>query len=168
VDCNAVWPLQWSRDLLSVDGNGARGQCLLYLDDILAFGKDFATAELNLRAVFERLRRANLKLKPSKCKLFARKVEYLGHEVDHQGIRPSRGKVQALHNLSKVRTYLGFTGYYRRFVLNYSELVKPLMELTKKGVPFKWGAAEQTAFEKLKGTPATVLSQTGHRLSPQS
>jgi len=139
--CNA--PATFCRLMEMVLADIVWSQCLVYLDDILAFGKDFATAELNLRAVFERLKRANLKLKPSKCKLFARKVEYLGHEVDHRGIRPSRGKVQALHNwappknLSEVRTYLGFTGYYRRFVPNYSDLAKPLTELTKKGVPFQ-------------------------------
>jgi hypothetical protein len=131
-------------------------KCLVYLDDILAFEQDFAGARANLRAVFEWLRRANLKLKPSKCNLFAASVEYLGHEVDKDGIRPSRAKVQALHNwatpksLSEVRTYLGFTGYYRRFVPNYSDLPKPLTELTMKGVSFKWGKDQQAAFEEIK------------------
>ena len=65
--------------------------------------------------------------------------------------------MQALHNwalpinLSETRTYLGFTGYYRRFVPNYSELAKPLTELTKKGVKFRWLQEQQVAFEKIKG-----------------
>jgi hypothetical protein len=152
--CNA--PATFCRLMEMVLADIVWSQCLVYLDDILAFGKDFATAELNLRAVFERLQRANLKLKPKKCTLFASSVEYLGHEVDSRGIRPSRSKVQALHNwatpknLSEVRTYLGFTGYYRRFVQNYSELAKPLTELTKKGAAFKWTSAQQAAFEEIK------------------
>ena len=95
--------------------------------NILAFGRNLGVALLNLPAIFERLLHANLKLKPSKYTLFATSVEYLGHEVDVNGIRPSRSKIQALHdwavpkNLSETGTYLGFTGYYLRFVPNYSE-----------------------------------------------
>ena len=158
--CNA--PATFCRLMELVLADIVWSQCLVYLDDILAFGSDFASAERNLRAVLERLQRANLKLKPAKCKLFAQEVEYLGHEVDSRGIRPSRSKVQALHNwavpknLSEVRTYLGFTGYYRRFVPNYSELAKPLTELTKKGVPFKWTASQQAAFEKLRDLLAEI------------
>jgi len=153
--CNA--PATFCRLMEMVLADIVWSQCLVYLDDILAFGKDFKQASLNLRAVFERLRRANLKLKPKKCQLFATSVEYLGHEVDKDGIRPSRSKVQALHkwavpkNLSEVRTYLGFTGYYRRFVPNYSDLAKPLTSLTKKGATFVWGHEQQSAFEKIKG-----------------
>jgi len=152
--CNA--PATFCRLMEMVLADIVWSKCLVYLDDILAFGQDFAKASANLRAVFERLRRANLKLKPSKCNLFATSVEYLGHEVDKDGIRPSRAKVQALHswatpkNLSEVRTYLGFTGYYRRFVPNYSELAKPLTELTMKGVTFRWGKDQQAAFEEIK------------------
>ena len=54
-------------------------------------------------------------------------------------------------NFTELRTYLGFTGYYRRFVPNYSDLAKPLTELTKKGAKFTWEAGQQSAFEKIKG-----------------
>ncbi len=152
--CNA--PATFCRLMEMVLADIVWSQCLVYLDDILAFGRNFEVASLNLRAVFERLRRANLKLKPKKCRLFATSVEYLGHEVDKDGIRPSRSKVQALHNwdvprtLTEVRTYLGFTGYYRRFVPNYSELAKPLTGLTKKGVRFHWEEQQLYAFRKIK------------------
>ena len=152
--CNA--PGTFCRLMEMVLADIVWSQCLVYLDDILAFGRDFATAMLNLRAVFLRLRKANLKLKPKKCQLFATMVEYLGHEVDQDGIRPSRSKIQALHdwrppiNLQEVRTFLGFTGYYRRFVRNYSEMAKPLTELTKKGVVFDWTQDRQIAFELVK------------------
>ena len=90
-------------------------KCLVYLDDIVAFGTCFNVAYENLRAVFTRLRKANLKLKPKKCMLFREKVEYLGHEVSAEGIRPCPDKISALHgwppptNLNEVRSFLGFT-----------------------------------------------------------
>ena len=82
--CNA--PASFCRLIKMVLADIVWSQCLVYLDDILAFGRDFQTASTNLRAVFKRLRRANLKLKPKKCQLFATSVEYLYHEVDRHDI----------------------------------------------------------------------------------
>ena len=70
--------------------------CLVYLDDIVAFGSDFQVALHNLELVFQRLRSANLKLKPSKCCLFRRKVEYLGHVVSEDGIKACPSKIKAV------------------------------------------------------------------------
>ena len=64
-------------------------RCLVYLDDIDAFGVTFHRALLNLRSMFDQLRGANLKLKPKKCDFFRDKLEYLGHEVSREGIKPS-------------------------------------------------------------------------------
>ena len=131
-------------------------RCLVYLDDVLAFGTSFQQALENLRAVFQRFRGANLKLKAKKCEFFRRKVEYLGHRVSGEGIQPSLDKIQGLHgietpkNLGEVRTFLGFTGYYRRFVKNYSHLAAPLTGLTKKGVRFMWSEDQERAFQSLK------------------
>ena len=68
------------------------------MDDIVAFGVNFLMALENLKAVFRRLRAANLKLKPKKCELFHWRLEYLGHEVRSEGIKPSVGKVAGLHD----------------------------------------------------------------------
>ena len=77
--CNA--PATFCRLMEQVLADICWSKCLLYLDDIVAFGTDFDVAYKNLQAVFTRLRKANLKLKPKKCMLFSQKVEYLGHEV---------------------------------------------------------------------------------------
>ena len=60
--------------------------CLGYLDDIVIIGRTFEEALENLHLVFQRLREANLKLKPKKCFLFQPKVTYLGHVVSKSGI----------------------------------------------------------------------------------
>ena len=60
--------------------------CLIYLDDIITFGKTFDEAVENLQQVLERLRNAGLKLKPKKCDLFAKSVSFLGHKISDEGV----------------------------------------------------------------------------------
>ena len=75
--------LQWQR-------------CLVYLDDIIVFGKDFEETLANLRMVMEWLKAAGLKLKASKCQWFKRFVKYLGHVVSARGIECDSDKIQAV------------------------------------------------------------------------
>ena len=123
--CNA--PATFSRLMEQVLADICWSKCLVYLDDIISFGVTFAETLMNLEAVFRRLRGANLKLKPKKCELFRESVEYLGHVVCRDGLKPSRKKVGTLHDwvapedIGGVRRFLGFTGFYRRFVENYSQ-----------------------------------------------
>jgi hypothetical protein len=83
-------------------------------------------------------------------------VEYLGHIVTRDGVRPDLRKVQAIEQyptsqtVRDVRAFIGLAGYYRRHVRNFTEIAKPLTQLTKKEVPFNWTGEQQKAFEKLK------------------
>ena len=128
--------------------------CLVFLDDIVVMSKSFEQHLERLRAVFDRLRSANLKLKPSKCKLFQLKVKFLGSIVLANGIEPD--KLKAISewlvpkNLTELRAFVGLASYYRRHVERFSDLAKPLSELTRKNQPFVWGANQQQAFEILK------------------
>ena len=87
--------------------------CLIYLDDILVYSKTFEDHLSHLRQVFDRLRHANLKLKPSKCKFACPKVKYLGHVVSPEGIAPDDDKIAAVrdfprpHSVKTVRSFLG-------------------------------------------------------------
>lgn len=93
--------------------------CLVYLDDIIVLGKDVKEMLQRLAQVFERLRQANLKLKPTKCCLFRRQVAYLGHIVSERGITTDPQKVQKIQqwpqptNVNDVRQFVGLTSYYR-------------------------------------------------------
>ena len=89
--CNA--PATFCRLMETVLSDIMYRRCLVYLDDIIAFGKDFWCTLENLRAVFIRLRENHLKLKAKKCELFKQKVDYLGHEISHEGIRPTPRKI---------------------------------------------------------------------------
>ena len=70
--------------------------CLIYLDDVIIYGKNFDEMIRNLSLVFDRLSSAGLKLKPRKCRLFAREVEYLGHVVSEKGISTAPKKIEAV------------------------------------------------------------------------
>ena len=130
--------------------------CLVFLDDIIVISSTFDQHLERLKAVFDRLKSANLKLKPSKCRLFQYKVKFLGSVVSEKGIEPDPDKLVAIsegpipRNLTEVRAFVGLASYYRRHVEGFSDLAKPLSELTKKNQPFVWGPEQQEAFEILK------------------
>ena len=119
-------------------------KCLVYIDDLLVLGKSFDEHLSNLRLVFEKLRSYTLKVKPAKCSLAERKVKYLGYVISEHGIEPDHEKVQAVvhflkpTNVKALRSFLGLTSYYRRFIPSYSKIAQALHQLTKKDVPFVW------------------------------
>jgi transposase InsO family protein len=147
--------------------------CLVYLDDIIIFSTDLDEHMKKLEKVFERLKEYNLKLKPSKCKFLQKSVKYLGHIVSQDGIQTDPDKLQVVKswpvptNVKHVQQFLGFVGFYRRFIKDFAKIAHPLTRLLKHldkvsrtKTPFCWGAEEQNAFAILKSAmvEAPVLS----------
>ena len=140
--------------------------CMVYLDDILIHSKTIEAHERSLREVLRRLRKANLKAKPSKCQFGRKRVDYLGHVVSPQGLSPQEEKVRAVRdfprpqNVEGIRSFVNLAGYYRRFVANFSAIAKPLFHLLKKDVEFIWTPECQQALDALKQrlTEAPVLT----------
>ena len=130
--------------------------CLTYLDDVIVIGKSMEEHNQNLVKVFDRLRVAGLKLKPTKCKLAQRSVEYLGHIVSEEGVRTDPKKLQAVSeyptpaDVKSLRSFLGLASYYRRFIPNFAKVAGPLHALTKKDVEYVWTPQCQEVFRKLK------------------
>ena len=114
-------------------------KCLVYLDDIIIHGHDFQTALDNLRAVFDRIGAANLKLKPKKCNFFQKRVAFLGHVVTPEGVACDPAKTEAVSNwltpqtVTEVKSFLGLASYYRRFINGFATIASPLTALTEKG-----------------------------------
>ena len=155
-------------------------ECLIYLDDIIIFSKTFEEHLERLENVFKQLERHGLKLKGSKCEFFKTQVQYLGHIVSDKGVQTDPDKIFALKkwpvpsNIRELRSFLGFAGYYRRFVCNYAQIVKPLNSLlvghptnkkgkkTKTAMPWIWGPEQQRAFdliiEKLTSPPVLAYA----------
>lgn len=169
-------------------------EVLVFLDDIIVFSKTLEEHETRLTNVLSRLRENGLKLSPEKCRFFQTSVRYLGHIVSRNGVETDPQKTEALktwprpQTLKDLRSFLGFSGYYRRFVEGYSKIVKPLTNLTagypptRKGAkvtnkaskyhnpkePFgeRWTQACQDAFDQIIGklTSAPVLGFANPRL----
>jgi len=129
---------------------------LRYLDDIICIARSFDDLVERMEEVFGRLRAANLKLHTKKCRLFQRRVDFLGHVVSEAGIEVQRDKISAILdwptpvNVSELRAYLGLAGYYRRYVPSFSVIAAPLFELNRKNRKFVWTDAQQRAFDELK------------------
>ena len=149
--------------------------CLVYLDGVIVFGNTFEATLKRLEIVLRRLGDFGLRLKASKCKLFHTELSYLGHIVSQLGISPDPDKIKALQewlqhppkNASELQFFLGFAGYYRTFVGEFTQTAKPLHQLvaqqSKKQLPkksqFQWTPTCQAAFETIisKLTSRTVL-----------
>src|SRR4030095_1065017 len=113
------------RDLLDI--------CVIvYLADILIYFKNKDEHEHHLRQVLQRLKDHQLYAKLSKCTFFANSIEYLGHIVDGEGLRPNPQLIQALMdfprptNLKELQSFLGLATYYRKFIANFSRIALPL------------------------------------------
>ena len=106
--------------------------CYVYLDDIFIFAKTFYEQQERLRMVFEKLKECGIKLSHGKCALFMKKVKYVCHVVSENGIEPDDDKVKERPRPTtsdEVRKFLGFVGYYRKFIQNFSKIATPLTDL---------------------------------------
>lgn len=139
---------------------------IVYLDDILIFSPDEIMHLDHLDQVLDALEKDGYYAGLSKCAFGLSQVEFLGHVVSAEGIKPDPGKIQAVVDwptpqcVRDVRAFLGLTGYYRRFVLHYAHLALPLTDLTKTDHPWQWRPeVEGQAFIALKEacTSAPVL-----------
>jgi hypothetical protein len=118
-------PATFQRLMESCMGDLYLTYCLLYMDNIIVYSRTYEEHLQCLKAVFQRLHEEGLKLKPSKCRLFQKEIKYLGHIVSEDGVHTDPGKIQAVKawpvpkTVKQVQSFLGFVGYYRRFVPNF-------------------------------------------------
>jgi transposase InsO family protein len=150
-------------------------KCAVYIDDIIVFAPTKTELYERLSEVFDRLRQAHLTLKPKKCSFFQNSVDFLGHSVSAEGVRCSNKHLEAVtswpepSNVQQLQTFLGFTGFFRRFIAGYSTIAYPMLKLLKGSekknhkspkrrksqhdyVPWEWGKEQQDAFNALKAS----------------
>ena len=134
---------------------------LVYFDDVIVYGRNHQEHMDRLGEVFNRLAKAGLKLKPSKCDLLQEEVGFLGHIVTQHGVKPDPKKIEAIHEwptprvVRDIRAFLELTSYYCRFIRGFSTIAAPMNRLTENGVYFDWTEACQTAFDVLKAAIAS-------------
>ena len=152
--CNA--PATFMRLMHHVLGDLMWTVCMSYLDDVIIFSKSYDEHLRHVEAVLSAVQKAGLKLKPKKCAFAMQQIEFLGHVVSKEGIRPDPAKLRAVadfpppSNIKEVMQFLGLAGYYRRFVKGFSATAKPLTELLMKGSEWDMNATRLSAFTKLK------------------
>jgi hypothetical protein len=129
---------------------------IVFLDDILIFSKTKEEHEQHLRVVLELLRKNQLYAKLSKCEFMKQEISFLGHVVSQEGISCDADKVKAIRewptptSITTLRSFLGLTGFYRRFVENFSRIASPLTQLLHTDSKWCWGESQQQAFDSLK------------------
>ena len=133
------------------------GWLTIYMDDILVHMKDDEMLHRRLvHRVLDKLAKHYLFLKPEKCLFEKRSMEFLGVVLGKGTIQMDPTKLKGVadwptpRTVHDIRAFLGFTGFYRYFVPNYSLIARPLIELTRKTTPFHWEEAQIQAFERLK------------------
>ncbi|KAI5616885.1 hypothetical protein C0J50_23556 [Silurus asotus] len=120
-------------------------EVLVYLDDLIVFGRTLEEHEERLLKVLDRLAEVGLKISFDKCQFCLPKVKYLGHIVSADGVSPDPDKIEAVTSwpqpthLKALQSFLEFCGYYRRFIANYAAIARPLSELTKGYAPTQRG-----------------------------
>ena len=150
------------QELMSVVLQGLGDFAIAYLDDILVFSPTLEDHLQHLDTIFDRLRKHDLKLKLKKCNFLESETNYLGFIIGKDGIKPDPKKVEAIRSLPiptcvrEVRSFIGMSSYYRRFIPNFSEIAEPIIALTKKHAHYKWSAKHDEAFQYLKDSLSVV------------
>jgi len=168
-------PATYQRVMEDILGDLHMRACLIYLDDVIIFSRTYEEHLERLQQVFQRIQDTGLKLAPRKCRFFHERVVYVGHQVSSEGIAPDPDKIACIRDWptlktpEDVRRFLGFAGYYRKFVKDFAKIAAPLSSLMpapmkkKRGKkktessqrPWTWGEAEERAFNALKSALST-------------
>jgi hypothetical protein len=140
---------------------------VVFFDDILIYSKNEDEHSKHLRILLTRLKEHQLYAKFIKCAFWLEEIQFLGHVLSAKGIAVDPSKVKDIlewkspTSVHQVRSFLGLASYYRMFILDFSKIVKPIIELLKNDVKFDWSPKCNEAFEQLKVllTTAPVLDQ---------
>ena len=130
---------------------------MTYIDNLIIFSNSYEQDLERMRLVLNKLRENDLKLSPKKCKFFQPEVKYVGHIVSADGIKPDPDKIWPPLNYSdQVRQFLGFAGYYRKYVNNISRMARPLTDLLPPTYKKKEKRNKQKIFIMVLGSRTTI------------
>ena len=144
--------------------NGLEDFAAAYIDDVVIHSTTWEEHVDHIRQVLSRLRKAGLTAKPRKCQFAMAQCVYLGHIVGNGEVRPEKSKVdsttsfQTPRTKKEVRSFLGLTGYYRKFIPDFAAIAAPLSDLVRKNRPntVVWSQECEQAFATLKGLMCTT------------
>ena len=163
--CNA--PATFERLMETVLKGKQWKTCLVYLDDVIVFGRTFQECASRLEEVLKCLGKAGLKMKPKKCHFFQKRLSFLGHIVSGEGIETDPEKVEQIKNyprpreglklgnkkipfVTQIKQFLGMCSYYRKFIEKFAVIAEPLQRYTRQGADLTWTPEADLAFNTLK------------------
>lgn len=127
-----------------------------YIDDFAAGSNSVEEMLHKLRLLFERFRLFGITINPEKCNFMLPEINFLGHRLNANGIRPIEENIIKIRDfpqpntVKKIRRFVGLVSYYRKFIEKFSHLSSPLTDLTKRNARFRWTKEAQDAFDILK------------------
>ncbi len=133
----------------------------VYLDDVIIYSNNLDEHKRHIKAVLEKIREANLKLKPSKCQWFQTELKFVEYLVGRNGIKPDPQNVKKIKNAEvskntmELRRFLEMAQYYRQYINRYVDLARPLYNMLKENGSAVQGQAQQEAFDIIKNKLAT-------------
>ena len=134
---------------------------VVFVYDVLIYSRSEEEHEKHLRVILERLRAHQLYAKFSKCEFWLKQVDFPGHVISAEGVAMDPAKVEAVLSwkqpVSKIRSFLGLAGYYRRFIEDFSQIATPMTRLLKKDKKFEWSEACEATFQEFKRRLTTGL-----------
>ncbi|GFW43523.1 retrovirus-related Pol polyprotein from transposon 17.6 [Trichonephila clavipes] len=147
---------------------------IVYMDDLLIPLQNKAEGLNKLRLVLQTTADFGLELNLKKCNFLQRKIEFLGYIIENGTIKPSPSKTQAVQNFPQPQTprqlqsFIGLTSYFQKFIPNYARIARPLSDLLRDNVKFKFGPTEIASFQELKNVlsenPVLHVFQQGYPL----
>lgn len=129
---------------------------LVYIDDILVFGRTVRDHDEHLKRLLARLEYYNVRLNNEKCEFRLRELEFLGFHLSSSGVCVSESKVKAIRDCKAPKTaeelssFLGLISYVSKYIPHLSTLALSLNVLTRKGSKYQWMCHHEEAFNKLK------------------
>jgi hypothetical protein len=152
--CNT--PATFQRCMMAIFSDMVEQIIEVFMDDFSVFGTSFDDCLAKLALVLERCEKTNLILNWEKCHFMVKEGIVLGHRISEKGIEVDRAKIKAIDKLlppttvKGVRSFLGHSGFYRRFIKDFSKISKPLYSLLLKDTKFQFDEECKTAFMLLK------------------
>ncbi|WZZ53231.1 hypothetical protein YC2023_053338 [Brassica napus] len=152
--CNA--PATFQRAMMSIFSDFIEDVMEVFMDDFSVYGSSFATCLSNLCRVLQRCEDTNLVLNWEKCHFMVNEGIVLGHKVSEKGIEVDKAKIDVMVGLAPprtvkdIRSFLGHAGFYRRFIMDFSKIARPLTRLLCKEAAFHFDEECMEAFKNLK------------------
>ena len=133
-----------------------RKYVIVYMDDIIIYSRSFDDHLLHIEEVFKHLDRYNLRVNLEKCEFAKFRILFLGFIITQEGMQPNCSKVEAINNIKppknvdQLKSFLGITNFFRKFIRSYAHRCHPMLKLLKKKTEWEWGDEQNKSFEDIK------------------